>query len=258
MAVDRATIGKRRTTGAEVRRLTGDTVGGTNLAQVDAAVNKLGVNLDVRTPTSVANFDNELHAGRGAVLQGAESATKGTKWQASETFGGNHAWWVNEARGWRLVSGSWTPAEYLVYDPLADGRRKGIARSPFWLPRSYLLTFARRLDIGSRLLGPGLVYAGFTRDTEPHFHGAFGGVATRPFPDRTRAVAPKGKRVNVHFRPDTKSATVISTLADGDLFIAYQKTNQGEAFRGSRIWYGDHQGSRWVHESRLSHEGGQT
>jgi hypothetical protein len=260
MCVDRSSIGKRRTTGAEVRRLTGDTSGGTRLTQVDAALNKMGVNLDVRTPMSLPAYFQAIHDGRGTILQGASRATRGTKWQASETFGGNHAWYIGEGRGWRLLSGYQTPTDLLVHDPLADGRRAGIARSPFWVPRYIVERFARLLDLdgNGNLLGPGRAYAALTRDTEPHVHLAFNGRPTSPFPDRTRAVAPAGKRVNVHYRPDTKASTVIETLADDELFIAYQVTDQGESFRGSRRWYGDHQGSRWIHAARLSHEGGST
>lgn len=259
MALDRHTIGKRRATAARIRELTGDTSGGTNLAQVTNVLrSSYGVDMTVRYGAPIATFDQYLYDGHGAILQGASSATRGTRFQASETFGGNHAWWVNEARGWRLVNGAQVPTDYLVYDPLADGRRSGIAQSPFWLPREYLLTFARRLVIsGTTQLGYGKVYAAFTRDTEPHVHALFGGKPTSPFPDRTRGTAPSGKRVNVRAQPTT-TAPIVDYLASGELFIAYQKTATGQSLSGSRVWYGDHDGKRWVHESGLSHKGGTT
>jgi hypothetical protein len=259
MAADRHTLGRVNVYGGQVRAKTGDTSGGTNLRQVAAALSTgWGVVLDVRTPTSIATFDDHLHDGRGAILQGASSATRGTRYQASETFGGNHAWYVNEGRGWRLVMGVWVPDEYLVYDPLADGRRTGIAESPFWLPRSYLLTFARRLVIyGTTQLGPGKAYAAFTRDTEPHFHAAHGGKATSPFPDRTRGKAAVGRRVNVRSAPST-TAPIVEYLARGELFTAYQRTDTGQSLSGSRVWYGDHDGKRWVHSSGLNYIGGST
>lgn len=261
MLLDRHTVGAKRTTGAKVRDLTGDTSGGTNLAQVAAALLRgWSVSVLVQTPTSMGDFDRRLRAGQGAILQGASSATRGTQYQGSETFGGNHSWFVSEGRGWRLLSGTWVPTDYLVFDPLADGRRPGIARSPFWLPRAYLLAFAQRLDLNGRgwLLGPGKAYAAFSRDTEPHAHFRFGGAKGTPFPDRTRAIAPTGRRVNVHSSPTTSSTTVVDTLADNELFEAWQYTNMGELWHGSRRWAGDHDGRRWVHALRLSHKGGST
>lgn len=264
MAADRQTIGRTQIRGGQVRAKTGDTSGGTTLRQVESALMKgWGIDIDVDLGASIATFDHELHAGKGKILQGASSATRGTRWQASETFGGNHAWWVNEGRGWKVISGLWVPTEYLVYDPLADGRRSGIAKSPFWLPRSYLLTFARRLDLDGKghLLGPGRVYMAGTRDTEPHFHPiTYGGKLSRPrspFPDRTRAQCAPGKRVNVRSGPDTASR-IVEGLADGELFIAYQYTDVGQSIGGSRVWYGDHDGRRWVHSGSLSHKGGTT
>jgi hypothetical protein len=255
MALDRHTVGQKRTTGARVRQLTGDTSGGTNLLQVNAALGRgWGVYLTVRQGASIASFDNELHDGHGAILQGASSATRGTKYQASPTFAGNHSWYVNEGRGWRRISGVWVPTDYLVYDPLADGRRTGIARSPFWLPRRYLLEFARRLRVGSGILGYGKVYAAFTRDTEPHYHPRYGGARTKPFPDRTRA---RLAGVNVRSTPSL-SASVVDKLGKGELFIAYQRTDTGQLVSGSRRWYGDHNGKRWVHSSGLGYTEGTT
>lgn len=260
MALDRETIGVKTTTGARVRDLTGDTKGGTTLAQVTAVLSRdFGVSLSTRTPGSLADFDNRLRDGQGAILQGASSATRGTQWQASETFGGNHAWYVNAGRGWSLVAGLWKPDEYLVYDPLADGRRAGIAVSPFWLPRFHLMTFALRLDLDGRgnLLGMGKVYAAYTRDTEPHHHAKYGGKATTPYPDRTRGKAAAGRRVNIRATPST-NAPIVDWLDDGELFIAYQRTTTGGLLAGSKVWMGDHDGNRWVHVSGLSHTGGST
>lgn len=259
MALDRETLGRERTTGQVVRKLTGDTSGGTTLTQVNNALQRgWDVTLEVRKGASIAYFDDALHDGHGAVLQGASSATRGTKYSASETFGGNHSWWVNEGRGWRLIGGVWVPTEYLVYDPLADGRRD-LANAPFWLPRPYLLTFAKRLDLNGdgALLGPGKVWAMFTRDTEPHVHAKFGGRRTDPFPDRTRANPKPGKRVSVRTGPSPTSR-LVDTMADGELFIAYQRTTTGTSIGGSRVWYGDHDGNRWIHESGLRREGGST
>lgn len=260
MGADRETLGKTDIRGGQVRARTGDTSGGTTLRQVEAALRSgWGIDLAYELGAPITKMDTYLRSGRGVVVQGASKATRGTKWQASETFGGNHSWWVNEARGWSLRSGLYIPEDYLVYDPLADGRRKGIAKSPFWLPRSYLLRFLALLDVNGKgnLLGPGKAYMMWTRDTEPHFHPKHGGKKATPFPDRTRAKPPAGRRVNVRTEPNL-SAKIVSLLDDYALFEAYQVTSTGQSVAGSRVWYGNHDGNRWVHSSGLSHVGGQT
>lgn len=259
MALDRHTIGQTRTTGAYVRALTGDTTGGTNLSQVAAAIaRRWGVQLDVHYGIAWASFDDELHAGHGAILQGSSAATIGTRYRASETFRGNHAWYVNGGRGWTQgTSGTWHPTDYLVYDPLADGRRAGIAQSPMWIPASIVHRFAALLNTsGDNLLGAGRAYCAFTKDTEPHVHLRYNGKRTTPFPDRTKAYnAVASRRVNVRATP-TLTGDVVSRLHVGDLFTAYQLTDTGTLVAGSRRWYGDHNGRRWVHSSGLHGEGG--
>lgn len=257
MALDRHTLGTDRTSGARVRSLTGDTSGGTTLPQVAAAIRSgWNVSLEVRLGISWAGFDAALRAGKGAILQGSSAATKGTKWQASETFAGNHAWFVNEGRGWAERNGVWSPAEYKVYDPLADGRRPAIAKSPMWIPAATVRKFAALLEVtpGNRL-GTGRAYAAFTRDTEPHAHFRYGGTRTNPFPDRTRVTVSSGY---MRSAPMLAAKYQIRPLRAGDLFIAYQITTRGEAWRGSRTWYGNHDGTQWIHALRLSHKGGST
>ena len=250
MAVDRHTIGRIQTTGAYVRALTGDTSGGTTLAQVDAALNRRwGVDLDVEYGLAFATFIDRLKAGQGAILQGWEAVTRGTKWQASETFGGNHAWFVNQYNSERGL---------LVYDPLADGRRSGIAKSPFWIPMAVVREWAGKLDISDpaepyRALGLGRVYAAFTKDTEPHVHLRYGGRRTTPFPDH---VVSNGSAGYVRSAPRTDAEYKIRRLKQGETLTMYQVTDSGDSFNGSRRWYGGHDGTSWVHASRLNGKGG--
>jgi hypothetical protein len=261
MAIDRATLGLKQYSGATIRLWTGDTVGGTNLAQMVTVAAKVGVTLTDIRGALWTTIDTYLHDGRGAILQGSSSVTRGTKYSASETFGGNHAWWVNEGRGWTMVNGFWRAAEYLVYDPLADGRRTGIASSPMWIPAYLVQRFAAELQITSydgtfRKAGD-RAWVAFTPDTEPHVHLRSGATRTSPFPDRTRAYNTNpAKRVNVRGGPST-SAAIVETLAVGDLFIASQKV-AGQLLAGSTTWYGDHDGKRWVHVSGLRYTGGTT
>lgn len=266
MLVDRSTIGQRQPSGCSIRRRTGDESGGTTLNQcvlaakamypgdgrVQAIVVRVGAN--VIAPEAAAH---ELKRGRGMVVQGDAGALVGGSHQSTNGPVA-HAVYVNEGRGW---DGD-IPDEVLVYDPAADGRRD-MDQGPSWWRWTELLRFAAALipdpiNHPGRRLGPGKFYAAFGPDTEPHVILRYGGVKTKPFPDRTRAVAPKGRTVNVHSRPDTSQETVVDTLADGELFEAYQVTRSGAPFRGSTVWYGDQDGRGWVHAARLSHKGGST
>lgn len=265
MGIARASLGKHKPTCGRIRDLTGDRTGGTTLPQVAAVAERsYDVHVDLRVGSNVISPASAMLRtmdGQGFVAQGSAAALKGTPVSASETFTGNHAVWVNEGRGWRLVQGLWQPDEVLVYDPLADGRRDGIDDMPSWWDYDQFLDFCRLLkpwgDSDPRRLGPGRIYAGFVRDTEPHAHYKSGGSKTTPFPDRTRAKSVDGRRVNVRSAPST-SASLVDTLTGGELFIAYQRTTSGQKVDGSAIWYGDHNGTRWVHTSGLTHKGGTT
>lgn len=239
MALDRHTIGAKHATGAYVRFLTGDTTGGTTLAQVDAALARTwGVNLDVEYGLSWDAFSTRIRAGQGAILQGWAAVTRGTRWQASETFGGNHAWYVND----RNDDG------FLVYDPLADGRRPGIAKSPMRIPAAVVREFAGRLNVGDpaegyHALGLGKVYAAFTKDTEPHVHLRSTARRTVPFPDQVRV---NRDVIAVRNGPGPR-ARIIDQLHRDDLFTAYQETDN---------YLGSHGGTRWVRKDRVRGEGG--
>lgn len=264
MLVARSTVGQRTPSGCSIRRATGDRSGGTTLNECVLAAKKLypdddrvqamttRVGARVIAPSAAAH---ELKRGRGMAVQGDAGALVGGDHQSTNGPVA-HCVYVNEGRGW---DGD-IPEEVLVYDPAADGRRD-MDEGPSWWKWTELLRFAAALrpnGPGTPVLGPGKFYAAFGPDTEPHVILRYGGRKTSPFPDRTRAVAAKGRRVNVHSSPDTSSSTVVDTLASGELFVAYQVTTSGVEFRGSRRWYGDQDGRRWVHAARLSHEGGST
>lgn len=257
MAIDKASLGTKQPSGCAIRRITGDTVGGTMLRQVGDAAHSLGVHVDVFVGSGVADPEyvwDQFKKGRGAVLQGNASAMLNTRFR-STNGPVNHAVYVNE------VKGSGASREALVYDPAADDRKKGIDDGPSWWPWSLVLKFAASLEPfltatnnDHRKLGPGRMYVGIMPDTEPHVHKAFGGVKTSPFPDRTRALE-DGTRV--HSAPKSSDATVIGHLEKDELFTAFQVAI-GDEYKGSVRWYGDHDGKRWVHAKRLSHTGGTT
>jgi len=246
MALDRHTLGSKRTTGSHVRYLTGDTSGGTNLAQVNAALQKgWNVSLDLEYGLDFDTFMARIKSGRGAILQGSCLATKGTTYQESESFTGNHSWFVN----------SHNDDGFLVYLPLGDARRAGITDSPRRIPKSIVYKFAGLLEVTSgHRLGMGRVYAGFTRDTEPHVILRYGGRKTNPFPDRVRASGGG----NLRSAPRLANQYELRDLVEGELFTMYQVTDEGDSYKGSRRWYGNQNGTRWVHTARLDHQGGST
>jgi hypothetical protein len=141
-------------TGGQVRQQTGDTTGGTTLAQLALALRtRWTVDLDTRYRLSWADFAAKINAGCAAILQGGYGPIADSRFDAGRGFRGNHA--IAVIPGW------------IGMDPLADGRYgttyayKGEA-----YPQSLLKAFAGKLDVtgtGS-LLGSGLVYAAFTRD----------------------------------------------------------------------------------------------
>lgn len=242
MGLFRHTLGRVAVSAQRLRDLTGDHTGGTTLDQLKSALVKLGHGSGWSGPyrgIATSTFYSRLRGGMGAVVQGSSRATYGTKWKASFTFRGNHAWYIARGRTW---DSSGRPAELLVYDPLADGRAAGIARSPFWIPRSYVEKFFAYLDFGYETLGFGKVYALFTRGTVPHRHATAGGVYYR-------AQRKLKGGYNIRSRP---GGTKLRATKAGEVLDVWQKKSDGPLMGGSRVWYGDHSGTRWVHASALA------
>jgi hypothetical protein len=274
MGIDAATAGTRRPSGAKIRKLTGDTAGGLKLRQVaDVALEHYDVRVAVRTGWNTiapARAAQLLRSGRGFVLQGNTEALLGTRSQS--TIGAcNHAVWVNEVKG----GSDDEPAKALVYDPAADGRhRVGIdfADGPRWWPWDRVLAFAaalRPVDEHGPRLGPGKLFAGFVprrhdappaQDTpEPDVILRPGAVRTKPFPDRVRANVRKGHRINIRSRPDRLAARdIVDRVPDGTLFIAFQRLTAGvrPAGAASTTWFGNREGTEWIHVSGLRRIGG--
>ena len=237
-ALYRVTNGRKLVTAQKLRDLTGDHVGGNTLDQLRGALAKLGHGDDfgaVRRGLAIGTLYAYLRAGRGAVVQGSSIATRGTRWQGSTTFTGNHAWYVS--RGVDFDSAG-RPAYLIVFDPLADGRRAGIAKSPLKLPRNLFEKFLAYLDFGTERLGYGQAYALVTKVTTTHRHATSGGVYVR----MKISVKPG---YNVRSRPGGK----VLRKTKAEAFDVWQKLSTGPSVGGSRVWYGDHSGTRWVHAS---------
>lgn len=265
MLIDVATDGAKRPKGCRVRKLVSpkDKAGGLNLRQVaEVALEEYGVRVSVRTganTVSTAKAIQQLRKGRGMLLQGnnAGFANKGTK---------NHAIWVNEVRGGTADN----PKEALLFDPQRQG--------PIWVKWEKILDFAAELrlnDSGTKKLGRGRMYAGFPPPRaaaselsdmpepveKPDVRLRFGARKTKPFPDRTRANPPAGRRVNVRRRPDrVRPGDIVDTLVDGELFVARQRLENGAKLPGStsRVWLGNRDGTEWVHVSGLRRVGDQS
>lgn len=257
--VDLVTCGRKRTTGAAVREFTGDTEGGTPLSVVVAALRRgFDIDLDVNT----GSFDRvvkALTAGRAVSLCGSSIATRGTRFQASETFDGNHQWAVTDIR--KNADGK---VELLVYDPLADGRRRGIAKSPMWMPVDIVRAYAGKLDLRTpaekaakrarRPLGAGRATYGVTvavscgpadRARPPTVKLSVGASLVNAQAGRNRTVNVPVARIRE--RPTTTSDIVARKRA-GETFRTFQVV-KGQRVAGSRLWFGDRAGERWMHSS---------
>jgi len=143
-------------TPVEIRNyMTPHSCGGSSLQENDAAVTHMYlVNMDVRYGVPWNTFRSLIISGRGAVVQIRYSVIAPTKYDASPGFYGNHAIYVNERRS--------SDGAYLVYDPMADGRRAGIPKGPQWWPATLLQKAAYAMP-GT---ASGSINASFTRDTE--------------------------------------------------------------------------------------------
>jgi hypothetical protein len=262
--VDQATLGKQRPSGCALRRSIGDSSGGTTLTQAASAVDKLSATRMLvyvgDAAISFASIGDALHAGKGVVLQGNAGALLRSPFRSTGGYV-NHAVFLSRGFGFeKNEAGHFIPSSVKVYDPAADGRSAAwgrAARGPDVWSWSLVKAFGAALrpwgDGDSRTLAklrPGRAYAGVFPDTEPHVHLRYtGSKRTDPFPDAMTVRSPTtGKPINVRSGPSTKYP-VKTTLATGKTFTAYQVNRAGQLLAGSRVWYGDHNGTRWVHSS---------
>ena len=275
MGIDAATEGALTPTGCEVRTFTKDFTKGLTLTQVaTVAAEHYGVRVTVRTgrhaiaPEKAAQ---QIGLGRGFVLQGNAEALLDTRFRSTKGAV-NHAVWVNRVRGGTPDR----PKEARVFDPAADGRTApwGTAvKGPSWWPWETVLAFGAALrDDAGRKIGPGKLYAGFVprpmtevaarlASADPAVHLLAGAKRTTPFPDRQRADPPTHRRVNVRSNPRRLDPDdIVDRLSDGMLFVAFQRFETGAKPSGSmsRIWYGNRDGTEWIHESGLRHIGGKS
>jgi hypothetical protein len=254
--IDKSTIGKKQPTPCSVRRMTGDTSGGTTIPQVAKVCRQLGVGVEERVGSNVISPRSlavAIQSGRGAIIQLNTRLLLPTKWRS---VGGDipHAVWLNAAYGGTVGH----PDEIGVYDSCANGRHaswghadKGPSRWPWGL----VIRAAQDLHIYGQQdprtlhsLGIDGVYALLFPDTDPHYHPHFGATATDPLPDRIRI---DRDAVWSHSSPAYGRSTRVRHLQRDTLFLAYQKVT-----RNGRLWLGDHLGEEWLPGGKVRNIGG--
>jgi len=237
-ALDRHTLGGIRTTGAKIRNCQDDKVGGIDLIDVKTAWNRcFSKYFDVRLKITWRTFVGAIKAGRGAVVAGnyAYIPYKYRGQKSPSNFG--HAVYINEIRS--------SDGAMLMYDPLAE--------KPVWIPQTYIRQFAGHFRTSTGLIGLGYAQAGFTRITPTPLPDTstsslrlrYGGVKITPNIFAAR-VSAKQRR-----SPYIRSDNIIRVVSKGTKFKAYQKTKTGTNVGGSRIWYGNINGTVWMHSSVL-------
>lgn len=183
MAADDDTCGAYVPSPNTVRLWTGDTAGGTTLAEVDAALNAhTPTRLDVRYRYPWEYVVKRVNAGASAILQGGYGPIADSRFDGGGGFRGNHAILL-------------TPG-LVAMDPLADGRRAGIYKyHGEAYPEALLRKFASKLNLGGeppRLLGDGLAYVGFARDNDAEYVATVRPIAGQTLREYTRYFVASG------------------------------------------------------------------
>jgi hypothetical protein len=262
MAISKTTLGAKNPTPCDIRRLTGDTIGGTGLAAVRRRRPR-GLRRRGRGPRRLERLHPEylagqLKSGRGAAVQG----NTGPAPNGLPLDGRDRQSLRLVQRGAGLARRRERP-----FDPDRRPRlrpRGGRADGEMGQGRDVASVVAVGARQGVHGQSPavgragrshprlGKVYCAIYGDTEPHVHLRFTGSArTSPFPRTLTAHPPvTGRKVNVRSGPSTRYP-IVKTLASGAHFTAYQQNPNGALLAGSRLWYGDHDGRLWVHSSGL-------
>jgi hypothetical protein len=115
MMLDFHTQGKVQKWGGELRKLSGDTSGGTNIDNLKTAWSKLGYTLLDRRGSTWAGVLADLKNGRGVVLQGDYDVLTGSN-SCQTSFDGDHAIYVNPEAP--------NSSGYVVGDPLCGGWKR--------------------------------------------------------------------------------------------------------------------------------------
>lgn len=107
---------------------------------------------------------------------------------------------------------------------------------------SVLRDYAEKIDVRIRF--------GVFSDKVPHVNDPVLRYGATALPKPTSKVLKGPPPINVRQKPTTGSS-VVNTREPGGIFIAYQVTTKGELHKGSRKWWGNRRGLRWIHESEF-------
>jgi hypothetical protein len=235
-----------RLTGTQVRRESSEprpdpASPGLNLSQVRAVLKAHGVRMDVQTPIDFDDLDELREAGHAIALQIDYTPFLGTKFAGSKTFKDGH-----------IVL--WLPNGD-VYDPLHDGRARGIAKAPVRVPRDVLREAAGTLETNAashRKVGLGRAYAGIFHTRHPVSRPA---QVTRTFgavkpPAIDFAVVVPTALVRTAPGGVPGKGNVVGRRRRGERVAVFGTTSRGQRVAGSRVWHQvDRAGTRFMHSS---------
>lgn len=238
-----ATGGKVSLSGAQVHALipqdqeTNPTTPGWSIVDVDRAMAKLGVGFESRDGTGWAGVVAAWNAGLYVWLAG-DSDQFGDA-TCSGDYDGPHA--VGVGPETRVVGGL---RQRWLDDPICPGGRWEYE----WVLHRYAAKFSATI-----------VFGVFTSPVPKAPAAApvtvtLRGGGTRLSPRQIKRISvPRGKRAIVRPIPSSAGNRHVpeprSSLGNGQYFDARQVTKTGQELAGSRKWYGDRTGTRWLHVS---------
>lgn len=240
VAASAQTGGIRHFSPADIRNNQDDFSGGIGHDDVQTSFARLGLPAFIDAPRDWAANMAEIRAGR-FVWWAVQYAKVPRPVQAQKGGTFDHA-----LGGFNMYA----DGTFDLYDPLADEIQR-VEQSAI-RPAAEAIALRERGDASRLFVGATNVLPSTGLTLRP------GAQKTAKYPDRQRANGKAGQPVNVHSKPRTGAASVVGTLADGALFVAYQVTLTGDPFDGTTHWYGDRTGTRWVSAARLVRKGGST
>jgi hypothetical protein len=206
---------------------------GWSMADADHAMAKIGI------PFDRGSGWNHLEAAHGSghyvIVQGDSDQFSNST--CSGKFNGAHCIGVHPKS--QVVSGH---TLWWIDDP--------ICRTGRWERKSVIRDYAEKFNAS-------VSFGSFTNAVPavgappkpPTVVLRYGGTKLSPRQVK-RIKVPAGRRANIRRRPDRiRAGDIVGTLANGRTFTAYQRTTHGASLAGSRVWYGDQAGARWLHSS---------
>lgn len=232
---------KTETTPAQLRLLSGDPCGGSDAQRLDDVLSKnfppdqLGTGWF--SPVEIKNGVNLDHKAFSAQVLYAPIADAGYPYSGQE----------KGFRGWHeilILPGN------VVMDPLADGRRPTVGKSPITYPLA-LMDKVMRITAGQ--FPNGKVHGSWTLplDIIVPVHLRYGGTDTgrHEYTTRHNARIRSGPFV---FKAHPKS-NLVRWLPKGAVFHAAQTTKTGDDIGpAGHTWYGDATGTLWIYAGAVS------